>query len=575
MRIVLSRSLLILFAIFLIGSYFHPITEMTGDLGRHLLTGKLILQTHSVPKINLYSYTYPNFPFINHHWLSEAIFYVIQSVAGFNGLLFFTISVVLVAYLLPFIVKRPDPFTITSMSILYVGILTQRTLIRPEIFSYLYLSVILIILYSFRQKNTRLIFVVPLLELLWVNSHIYFPLGVLVVLFFLSESIIRKEYFIDKSKFKTLFVTFISTCLATLINPNGISGALYPLRVFNNYGYNVIENDNIFSLWSLFIIYHKYIIVYFILAIIFLAICLIISIYKIRLIDVCIILFFSLFALLALRNIPIFVFATIIPATVVVSNISRRYFLNNRLYPKLILVCLFIILVLQAVNYFQGSEFGLGAVKGGKDGVDFFVAKKLHGPIFNNFDAGNYLEYRLYPKERVFVDARPEAYPASFFTDIYIPMLSDNNIFEKVDSRYRFNVIFFAHADQTQAARTFLSYIVQNPNWVLIYLDEYTTLFVKNKAENKSIINKFTIQKTYYETPGGISHSFKALVSLANFYAKAGWEKQEEDAYYKILSMEPNFCPALHNLLIILMKRNDSSVPTYLSQYQKYCSSNL
>jgi hypothetical protein len=58
------------------------------------------------------------------------------------------------------------------------------------------------------------------------------------------------------------------------------------------------------------------------------------------------------------------------------------------------------------------------------------IAKNLKGPIFNNFDIGSYLIFRLYNKSlpagrQVFVDGRPEAYPASFFQITYILMQQD------------------------------------------------------------------------------------------------------------------------------------------------------
>ena len=46
------------------------IEELEGELE------ELKSKTHAIPSINLFSYTFPSFPFINHHWLSEVIFYL-------------------------------------------------------------------------------------------------------------------------------------------------------------------------------------------------------------------------------------------------------------------------------------------------------------------------------------------------------------------------------------------------------------------------------------------------------------------------------------------------------------------
>ena len=569
-----TRLLIIPFVVFLISSFLTPITEIKGDLGMHLLTGKIILQTHSVPTTNLFSYTYPNFPFINHHWLSEVIFFAVQSLSGFNGLLFFTIFIVCLAYLLPFTLVKPNIFAVLFPSSLYISILTQRALVRPEIFSYLFLSSILVILYKFRKASTPLIFAVPLIEILWVNSHIYFPLGVFVSFCFLVDAIVRKEHRTDRRKFTMLSIAVCITCLMPLLNPNGIAGALYPLRVFNNYGYNVIENDNIVHLWSAFLFYHKYIILYFVIVVIVLMILLVISITHITFIDVVLIAFFSIFGVFALRNIPMFVFGTLIPAMMITSNVSRRYLKLSNKYVKGGLVVLFIVLMVQAFVFYQGFNFGLGTIKGESSAVDFLESNHVHGPIFNNFDAGNYLEYRLYPNERVFVDARPEAYPLSFFTDVYTPALSDRRIFENLTNKYHFNIIFFAHADQTPQAATFIGFISNDPDWALVYLDDYIAVYVRNAVANKQLVKQYALQKENYKTPHEIAQDFDALVRMAGFFSKAGWSNQEEDAYYQILAVRPDFCPALHNLIIILNSKNDPNTQMYLSEYQQRCTNN-
>lgn len=65
------------------------------DLGRHLMNGNLVYQSlvtgnsssfHSVLTTNFYSYTNQDFPTINHHWGSGLVFFLIQRVAGFEGL---------------------------------------------------------------------------------------------------------------------------------------------------------------------------------------------------------------------------------------------------------------------------------------------------------------------------------------------------------------------------------------------------------------------------------------------------------------------------------------------------------
>lgn len=67
--------------------FFKPITAWTQDLGRHIKTGEIILINQSVPRTNLFSYTYPDYRFINTHWLSGVLFFLIHNYMGETTLL--------------------------------------------------------------------------------------------------------------------------------------------------------------------------------------------------------------------------------------------------------------------------------------------------------------------------------------------------------------------------------------------------------------------------------------------------------------------------------------------------------
>ena len=63
-RILITALLLSVYGFYLA----HQFNLTVGDLGRHLKNGQLFIETGLIPKINLYSYAYPDYPFINHHW---------------------------------------------------------------------------------------------------------------------------------------------------------------------------------------------------------------------------------------------------------------------------------------------------------------------------------------------------------------------------------------------------------------------------------------------------------------------------------------------------------------------------
>src|SRR3972149_143812 len=61
--------------------------NLDGDLPRHLLTGKYILENRTVPTTELFIHPYLNQPNVSHssEWLSDVIFYITYLNIGFAG----------------------------------------------------------------------------------------------------------------------------------------------------------------------------------------------------------------------------------------------------------------------------------------------------------------------------------------------------------------------------------------------------------------------------------------------------------------------------------------------------------
>src|SRR3989338_2810132 len=82
MNRILSKIIVILIFTLAGDLFLHSLTSINADIGRHIGLGEIIWETKEVPKVNLLSFTAPDFPFVNHHWLSEVIFYGIYSLGG-------------------------------------------------------------------------------------------------------------------------------------------------------------------------------------------------------------------------------------------------------------------------------------------------------------------------------------------------------------------------------------------------------------------------------------------------------------------------------------------------------------
>lgn len=469
---------------------FQKDKALTQDLGRHIKLGEVITKCLCVPKTNLFSFTEPSYPFINHHWLSEVIFYHTYIIGGIESIVFLKILLLVFSFAIVFLIssRKNSILVAVFFALLYIPIFSERIDSRPEIFSYFFLSLFLLVIDRYRVNGSRkLLFVLPLLELFWVNIHIYFIMGIIVFfLLILSEFIIKK-----KSINKSLFMIFILLIFASFFNPSFIQGAILPFTILQNYGYSIVENQNIFFLNT---VLPSWRIMFLELMSFFLLISFLINLRKVNIFNLFISIVFVILAFYQVRNFSLFVLATF---QSIVSNYSQARLSESFHKEKLLTLIMTVLSFLVVVNAIfmirskiTSPLFGLGFLDPFKKSVDFIEKNNIKGPIFNNFDIGSYLIFRLYPKEKVFIDGRPEAYPVSFF-NTYKKMQEDPNFFDKEAKSYKINTIYFAHTDITPWAQNFLSTITTNPKWITIYMDEWVIIFVRNSKENMSIINLY------------------------------------------------------------------------------------
>ena len=356
----LDLVVLVLVFVLLLTFSIHNFDSIGQDIGRHLKIGEIIWQTKTVPQTNLFSFTEPNFPFINHHWLSEVIFYKLYGWFGFIGLILAKVFLILSAFLLLFsIVKKRAKFWPLLISFLFsIFIFISRTEVRPEIFSFVILSFFLFVLfrekYSPHQGRTflkiqgsTLIWFLPIAELFWVNLHIYFFIGPFLLAAFLLDRLLgngvskwRKECTrsdlvqvrgstLDLQKGRTsanwkILLILVLTGLATLINPAGIYGALAPFNILEQYGYRIVENQTL-SFLAPFFGFNLFIFVFKISAAVLIsAFVLTIKKSKQRIFEIIISIFFIYAGFRMLRNLPLYALASFPVLSVLLTDIGHQ-----------------------------------------------------------------------------------------------------------------------------------------------------------------------------------------------------------------------------------------------------------
>ena len=529
-RITVFFSLLLLTGLL----FTQKINLTTADIGRHIKNGAIFVQKGEILNTNYYSYTQPDYHVINHHGGSGVLFYYVWLFFGFKGLSIFYTGLFLITFCLFFYLARAySTFAWAYVfSVLSVPLVVSRFEIRPEGFSYFFLGLFLLILYKIRQGDLspRWLWVLPALQVLWVNIHIFFFLGPLLVFFFLADFWLNRESTPLVKSFQTLFVILILTCF---INPFGFEGALVPLTIFKEYGYRLAENQSVIFMQKRFPRNELYPHFEVSFALIFLSLIwlrLKTDLFRRHAFLVILFVFFSALAWKAIRGISLFGFILIPCASIIFYSLSKEYFSRWGKRISKILFCLAFAVVLSGFfwkNYYyspyknlqlayfmpelKGTRFWAidlikkidqvpGLAPGINASASFFKDNHLEGPIFNNYDIGGFLIFHLFPQEGLFVDNRPEAYSVSFFKDTYVPMQERDDLWQKMDQTYQFNVIYFNRHDLTPWGQNFLIQRIKDPLWAPVFVDGYTLILLKRNLKNARMITQFELPKSLFKT---------------------------------------------------------------------------
>jgi tetratricopeptide (TPR) repeat protein/uncharacterized membrane protein HdeD (DUF308 family) len=192
---------------FLILGYFFvtwPIVAYDTDLWYHLSGGRYLFQHGVIPHDAYFSYVEPPKFWYNYYWLFQAIVYIIHQFTGYYGLivlrcLLFLLTALLIHRLL---FRRNDSATATAtgaaLFIFFIlGILSRELLVRPHLFSYLFL---LCFLYILEVKQDK-VWILPIIGVIWCNIHgIEFPVMFAIVIAYLAESYyLRYKNGVDRS----------------------------------------------------------------------------------------------------------------------------------------------------------------------------------------------------------------------------------------------------------------------------------------------------------------------------------------------------------------------------------------
>ncbi|MBI4516394.1 MAG: hypothetical protein HY699_11335 [Deltaproteobacteria bacterium] len=200
--------------------YFLSANEADNDLWGHLRFGQAIIAAAGVLRHDPYSYTVPGAPWMNHEWLSQVLFAGVYAAAGDTGLWCLKLAVGLATLALLLVRVRRErvesPWVWGPVALLVIAVLARGLAMRPQIFTYLGLAVLLAGCDRRARPRGELLWL-PLLFVLWANLHGGFILGLVVLALVAAAAAVVGP---AAEPARALAALLLATA-ATVVNPYG------------------------------------------------------------------------------------------------------------------------------------------------------------------------------------------------------------------------------------------------------------------------------------------------------------------------------------------------------------------
>jgi hypothetical protein len=206
------------------------------DVWWHVRTGQWIRENRSVPSVDLFTYTSADRPWIDLHWLFQATLAAAYSAGGVCGMIVMASAVCTAALLVGVSARgRGWPsWVVAACWLPALVVMSARFVPRPEAFSLLFLAAYLAVLRG-ANEAPRLAWVLPGVQVLWVNSHGLFVLGPVVLAAYLADAVagpgpggIPR----DGRWWAHVGGASVLAVAACLVNPYGLRGVMLPLELF-------------------------------------------------------------------------------------------------------------------------------------------------------------------------------------------------------------------------------------------------------------------------------------------------------------------------------------------------------
>jgi len=473
-----------LFLITLFSSIFYQGLRPIGDpdFWWHLRTGQLMEQTREILRADPFSWTVAAKPWITHEWLSELLFSTLFKIGSYQ-LLTITFSLLITtASLFSYLRCPPESKPYAAGFSLLLGALASSPLwgVRPQMITLLFTSIFLYLLDRYRnQSQLKTLIPIPLIMLFWVNLHAGYILGITLVVSYIIGWAIElavlkysKKQRIDTSTRKSFLIligVLGASLLTMVINPSGLRIFIYPFQTLSDpamqkYIQEWLSPNFHDLMWQPLAL--------LILALIGVGM---VGGRRLSITKIILTMGFGYAALRSARHVPLF---AVVVVPLLAEQLSSFIKINpiaqtpNRLmrWVNTIIVAAIVFVMIFTVAQLPKKQEEAEAIKFPKGAVEWIIKNTPEGRLFNSYNWGGYLIWRLYPEYPVYIDGRADVYGEEMltkFVDTYTAKSGWEEKLKQEDVRF---VLVEADSKLADALK-------QSSYWKISYADSMSVVF--------------------------------------------------------------------------------------------------
>ena len=454
---------------------------LDGDTGWHIRTGEYILQNGSVPHQDLFSYSKPGAAWYAWEWLTDVQYALLHERWGLGGVAVFSGVIICAsayALLRTMLWMGANVFVSLVLTLLYVGASSLHHHARPHVWTLLLFATSVGLLARDRKESTNWIWLLVPLTVLWTNMHG----GFLAMIACAGLAAVGKALE-NLSAWRSSLRYFALTgcCLAaSLINPYGYGLHIHVAEYLrSDFIHKVVQEFQSPAFRSESARQFEFVLILGIMCAGFL-------LRRKRFVEALWIIYFAHSALSSARHIPLFL---IVASPFIAMEATEWWNSVFENAPRKSIRSIFQALAADVAIGFRRTTVWivLGAipviaVTASKhwptDFAPIFPSKMVSSQearitgsrLFTSDQWGDYILYKLWPRQKVFVDGRSDFYGESLGKE-YLSLMNADFKWTSIVDKYGFNLMLLP------VKWPLASVLKLNPEWKVVSDDGMAILF--------------------------------------------------------------------------------------------------